>query len=58
MTSESTANRIRSKIKDDIRQVKYDDNEENYPDDDRGTSHLSIIGEDGSAVAVTSSIND
>lgn len=58
MTSESTANGIRSKIKDDIRQVKYDDNEENYPDDDRGTSHLSIIGEDGSAVAVTSSIND
>uniref|UniRef100_A0A8C1JTG2 Uncharacterized protein n=1 Tax=Cyprinus carpio TaxID=7962 RepID=A0A8C1JTG2_CYPCA len=58
MTSESTANGIRSKIKDDIKQVKYDDNEENYPDDDRGTSHLSIIGEDGSAVAVTSSIND
>ncbi|XDV16848.1 hypothetical protein PO909_016373 [Leuciscus waleckii] len=53
MTSDSFADHIRSKINDDIKQTSYDD--ENI---DRGTSHLSIIAEDGSAVAVTSSINN
>ncbi|XP_016118197.1 gamma-glutamyltranspeptidase 1-like [Sinocyclocheilus grahami] len=58
MTSESFADSIRSKIKDYIKQERYDDKEGHYPDDDHGTTHLSIIGEDGSAVAVTSSINN
>uniref|UniRef100_A0A672K543 Gamma-glutamyltranspeptidase 1-like n=1 Tax=Sinocyclocheilus grahami TaxID=75366 RepID=A0A672K543_SINGR len=59
MTSKSFADNIRSKIKDDIKQERC--NEQCYDNcqvDDSGTSHLSIIGEDGSAVAVTSSIND
>ncbi|XP_058644255.1 glutathione hydrolase 1 proenzyme-like isoform X1 [Onychostoma macrolepis] len=58
MTSESVADEIRSKIKDEIKQERYGGQcYENYQVDS-GTSHLSIIGEDGSAVAVTSSIND
>ncbi|RXN31307.1 gamma-glutamyltranspeptidase 1-like protein [Labeo rohita] len=58
MTSKSFADDIRSKIKDDIKQDTYGQESENCPDDDFGTSHLSIIAEDGSAVAVTSSINN
>ncbi|KAL1252255.1 hypothetical protein QQF64_020051 [Cirrhinus molitorella] len=69
MTSVSFAQCIRNEIKDDIKQVRYDtqcknyavddsEHHENCQDDDHGTSHLSIIAEDGSAVAVTSSIND
>ncbi|RXN27977.1 gamma-glutamyltranspeptidase 1-like protein [Labeo rohita] len=58
MTSDSFADGIRSKIKDDMKLVIYDQQSENCPDDDLGTSHLSIIAEDGSAVAVTSSINN
>ncbi|RXN15266.1 gamma-glutamyltranspeptidase 1-like protein [Labeo rohita] len=57
MTSDSFANHIRSKIKDDIKQDRYDDQFESITADDYGTSHLSIVTEDGSAVAVTSSIN-
>ncbi|KAL0202320.1 hypothetical protein M9458_000338, partial [Cirrhinus mrigala] len=53
MTSDSFANLIRSKIKDDIRQDRYDDQFESIAADDYGTSHLSIVTEDGSAVAVT-----
>ncbi len=56
MTSESFADEIRSKIKDNIKQSSYQDSD-GVPDD-HGTSHLSIIAEDGSAVAVTSSINN
>ncbi|XP_077053899.1 glutathione hydrolase 1 proenzyme-like [Siphateles boraxobius] len=48
MTSESFADHIRSQINDD--------KQDRYPGA-HGTSHLSIIAEDGSAVAVTSSIN-
>ncbi|KAK7124704.1 hypothetical protein R3I94_018928 [Phoxinus phoxinus] len=58
MTSDSFADYIRRKIKDDTEQVSYDEQEENIVPDDFGTSHLSIIAEDGSAVAVTSSINE
>uniref|UniRef100_A0A672LV69 Gamma-glutamyltranspeptidase 1-like n=1 Tax=Sinocyclocheilus grahami TaxID=75366 RepID=A0A672LV69_SINGR len=59
MTSESFADNIRRKINDDIKQERYDEEcYDNCQVDDSGTSHLSIIGEDGSAVAVTSSIND
>ncbi|KAF4118061.1 glutathione hydrolase 1 proenzyme-like isoform X1 [Onychostoma macrolepis] len=58
ITSDSFADYIRSKIKDDIKQQRYDDQYEIYAADDHGTSHLSVLAEDGSAVAVTSSIND
>uniref|UniRef100_A0A672LGW0 Uncharacterized protein n=1 Tax=Sinocyclocheilus grahami TaxID=75366 RepID=A0A672LGW0_SINGR len=59
MTSERFANTIWRKIKDDIKQERYDEEcYDNCQVDDSGTSHLSIIGEDGSAVAVTSSINN
>lgn len=58
MTSDSFADYIRSEIKDDTEQDSYDEQEENIVPDDFGTSHLSIIAEDGSAVAVTSSINE
>ncbi|RXN24325.1 gamma-glutamyltranspeptidase 1-like protein [Labeo rohita] len=68
MTSDSFADCIRSNIKDDIKQEQYDvqcsnypaddfKQYKNFPDDEHGTSHLSVIAEDGSAVAVTSSIN-
>ncbi|XP_056310884.1 glutathione hydrolase 1 proenzyme [Danio aesculapii] len=58
MTSDSFADLIRSKIKDDIKQTSYDDQVIKIVPDDHGTSHLSVIAKDGSAVAVTSSIND
>ncbi|RXN27976.1 gamma-glutamyltranspeptidase 1-like protein [Labeo rohita] len=59
MTSESLADKIRSKIKDDIKQTSYFEQEDsNGVPDDHGTSHLSVLAEDGSAVAVTSSINN
>ncbi|KAL0153577.1 hypothetical protein M9458_051191, partial [Cirrhinus mrigala] len=64
MTTDSFADCIRGEIKDDIKQERYDEQCEqvrcdgNCVNDDFGTSHLSIIAEDGSAVAVTSSIND
>ncbi|XP_048051038.1 glutathione hydrolase 1 proenzyme-like isoform X2 [Megalobrama amblycephala] len=58
MTLKSFAKDIRNRIKDDIKLNSYAEKCENCMDDDQGTSHLSIIAEDGSAVAVTSSIND
>ncbi|XP_050957285.1 glutathione hydrolase 1 proenzyme isoform X1 [Labeo rohita] len=59
MTSESLADRIRNKIKDDFKQTSYYEQEDSdgVPED-HGTSHLSVLAEDGSAVAVTSSINN
>ncbi|XP_073702530.1 glutathione hydrolase 1 proenzyme-like [Garra rufa] len=55
MTSDHFADYIRSMIKDNI--TKKDRDDVNTCND-HGTSHLSVIAEDGSAVAVTSSINN
>lgn len=52
MTSDNFADQIRSLIKDNIKQINYS------VGTDKGTSHLSVLTEDGSAVAVTSSINN
>jgi len=57
MISESFADHIRSQINDDT--AKKDSLDlDSAAHDDYGTSHLSVIAEDGSAVAVTSSINE
>jgi len=58
MISERFADKIRRKINDDLKQTNYGLEDINAVPDDHGTSHLSIIAEDGSAVAVTSSINN
>lgn len=58
MTSDETARNIRSKIDETTTKPdSYYGSNISLPYDS-GTSHLSIIAEDGSAVAVTSSIND
>ncbi|XP_056624642.1 glutathione hydrolase 1 proenzyme-like isoform X2 [Triplophysa dalaica] len=58
MTSDETARSIRSKIDDTTTKPdSYYGKDISLPYDS-GTSHLSIIAEDGSAVSVTSSIND
>ncbi|KAK9981721.1 hypothetical protein ABG768_001245 [Culter alburnus] len=56
MTSEHFADDIRSMIKDDT--TKKDRYDVKSVCDSHGTSHVSVIAEDGSAVAVTSSINN
>ncbi|XP_021333880.3 glutathione hydrolase 1 proenzyme-like [Danio rerio] len=59
MVSDSFADHIRSKIKDDLKQTSYDEQEDiNTVPEDHGTSHVSVLAKDGSAVAVTSSINN
>ncbi|KAL1281464.1 hypothetical protein QQF64_000267, partial [Cirrhinus molitorella] len=58
MTSESLADDIRSKIKDNLKQISYYEQEDSGLPEDHGTSHLSVLAQDGSAVAVTSSINN
>ncbi|XP_050975166.1 glutathione hydrolase 1 proenzyme-like isoform X2 [Labeo rohita] len=58
MTSDSFADMIRSMINDSFKQNSYGQEDSNGVPDDHGTSHLSVIAEDGSAVAVTSSINN
>ncbi|KAG1935378.1 glutathione hydrolase 1 proenzyme-like [Pimephales promelas] len=57
MISESFADHIRSQINDDTAKKESIDLD-SAAHDDYGTSHLSVIAEDGSAVAVTSSINE
>ncbi|XP_056624599.1 glutathione hydrolase 1 proenzyme-like isoform X1 [Triplophysa dalaica] len=58
MTSDETARNIRSKIDDTTTKPDSYYGKDISPPYDSGTSHLSIIAEDGSAVSVTSSIND
>ncbi|MCI4381367.1 hypothetical protein PGIGA_G00250700 [Pangasianodon gigas] len=57
MTSDYFADNIRSKISDDSTQSESYYDPEYFNPESYGTAHLSIIAEDGSAVAVTSSIN-
>ncbi|XP_051993616.1 glutathione hydrolase 1 proenzyme-like isoform X2 [Xyrauchen texanus] len=57
VTSDEYAINISRKITDTTHPESYYKPKSNVPDD-KGTSHLSVIAEDGSAVAVTSSIND
>ncbi|XP_053535994.1 glutathione hydrolase 1 proenzyme isoform X2 [Ictalurus punctatus] len=57
MTSDYFADDIRSKITDNTTHPESFYGPEYFNPEDHGTAHLSIIAEDGSAVAVTSSIN-
>ncbi|KAM9475174.1 glutathione hydrolase 1 proenzyme-like [Clarias gariepinus] len=57
MTSEYFANNIRSKISDDKTRNESYYEPEYLISKNHGTAHLSILAEDGSAVAVTSTIN-
>lgn len=57
MISDDFADTIRSKISDDSTQSENYYGGEFVNSESDGTSHLSIIAEDGSAVAVTSTIN-
>ena len=60
MTSKEYASTIRSLIQDCTHEPEYYffDSEMFSTRDDHGTSHLSIIDQDGNAVSVTSTIND
>lgn len=58
MTSDKFCERVRSKIDDTQTHSAeyYEQNVEQTPDDP-GTAHISIVGTDGSAVSMTSTIN-
>ncbi|XP_030624123.1 glutathione hydrolase 1 proenzyme [Chanos chanos] len=57
ITSIQYANMIRQKITDDTTQPESYYEPQFYLPDDHGTSHLSVVAEDGSAVAATATIN-